>query len=74
MVWWTARLIASINLVPMPGAGGPASGTWSSVKKSRWQALHSNTLTSHSPSARMLRGVSTIGLPQFAQVGDVGMA
>jgi len=36
--------------------------------------LHSNTLTSHSPSARMLRGVSTIGLPQFAQVGDVGMA
>ena len=27
-------------------------------------------LTSHSPLARMLRGVSIIGLPQFAQVGD----
>jgi hypothetical protein len=35
--------------------------------------LHSKTLTSHSPSARMLRGVSIIGLPQFAQVGDWGM-
>jgi hypothetical protein len=35
--------------------------------------LHSNTLTSHSPSASMLRGVSIIGLPQFAQVGDWGM-
>lgn len=27
MVWWTARLIAPINRMPMPGAGDPASGT-----------------------------------------------
>ena len=33
-----------------------------------------HTLTTHSPSCRRLRGVSIIGRPQLAQVGDFGMA
>src|SRR5215203_5439391 len=75
MVWCTMRFIAAINCALMlRGGGSPVRGTWSSVKKSMPQAAHSNTLTTHSPSCRRLRGVSIIGRPQLAQVGDFGMA
>jgi hypothetical protein len=73
MVWRTMRFIAAIKRAPTGGRANPVRGTWSSVKKLMPQALHSNTLTSHSPSCFMLRGVSIIDRPQFAQVGDWGM-